>query len=70
MVGLAVLGLQAGSDLPAFSAARQLLFDFLAEVRDGAPSPEADAKACATLARLPAQEIRRIAQELWNRKAK
>lgn len=70
LVGLAILGLQAGSDQPPFVAARQLLFEFLAEVREGPASPEADASACATLAHLPAQEIRRIARKLWNSGAK
>ncbi|MCA8924771.1 MAG: hypothetical protein KDD82_23355 [Planctomycetes bacterium] len=70
LVGLAILGVQQRSDLPPLVAARQLLFELLAELRQGPPSPEADARACAALAHLPAKEIRELALHAWNSRTK
>ncbi|MEZ6187520.1 MAG: hypothetical protein R3F62_21240 [Planctomycetota bacterium] len=68
LVGLAIVAVQTESELPALLGARELLVEFLAELREG-EGPAADARACARLARLSAKEIRDLAQALWNKRA-
>jgi hypothetical protein len=65
VLGLAVISLDGPRHAPHYRAARQLVLDLVAKLRQGAPSGDRnDALALSRLARAPAETLRRLAREL------
>ncbi|MGE0709576.1 MAG: hypothetical protein AB7N76_20955 [Planctomycetota bacterium] len=70
LLGLAVLSLDGPRHEAHFRAARQLVLDLVARLRQGPPSDQADARALAKLARASAEEARALARELHAARAR
>ena len=66
ILGLAVISLDGPRHAPHYRAARQLVLDFVAKLRAGAPGGDRnDALALSKLAQAPRETLRGLARALW-----
>jgi hypothetical protein len=70
LLALAALSMRTGNRAPSFEAARILVVELTANLRQGEPSPEVDARAFARLARATPAELRALARGLYAAKTR